>query len=244
MLETELFNLNPEENFEILSFNFEMLARNLVSRKFSNILKKTVQELHSGVKDEVLNDVDYNRVLEAGKQISTLPIFYVDIPGNVSQIISTITSFIKERKLVEDSKGLVVLLDHTILVKGRTGELERTILVELMSAFNELKKMFKISFVLLTQLNRSIEATERQMEPSQQFPKKSDVFGGESLYQFSDMVSIIMNPEQMGLEFYGPKQWPVEGYLYFHLIKVREGSPVVAQMLNKLKYNRIEDALN
>ena len=37
-LETALCELNPDEEFEVLSFNFEMLARNLVSRKLSKAL--------------------------------------------------------------------------------------------------------------------------------------------------------------------------------------------------------------
>ena len=32
-LETGLFDMNPKENFAVLSFNFEMIARRLVGRK-------------------------------------------------------------------------------------------------------------------------------------------------------------------------------------------------------------------
>ena len=244
MLETSLFELNPDEDFEVLSMNFEMLARNLVSRKFSNKLELTVQEIHSGLENQFLSDYDYKKIIDVGKQLSKYPIFYVEIPGTVPQITYTIESFIQERNLVSDKKGLVVLLDHTILVKGKIGDLERATLVELMTSFNELKKKYKIIFLLLSQLNRSIESPERQTEPSQQFPKKADLFGSDSIFQFSDMVSVIMNPEQMGLDTYGPRAWPTEGYIYIHCIKVREGSPVIIKMLNKLKYNRIEDAID
>ena len=38
-LESGLFTLNPQENFAVLSFNFEMMARRLVGRKISKKLQ-------------------------------------------------------------------------------------------------------------------------------------------------------------------------------------------------------------
>ena len=40
-LETDLFEMNPKEDFVVLSFNFEMLASKQVGRKLSYRLKKT-----------------------------------------------------------------------------------------------------------------------------------------------------------------------------------------------------------
>ena len=42
-LETELFQLNPEEKFDVLNFSFEMLSRNQVIRKLSKANFKTVK---------------------------------------------------------------------------------------------------------------------------------------------------------------------------------------------------------
>ena len=238
-LETELFALNPDEKFAVLSFNFEMLARNLVGRKFSNKLEKTVQELYSGVYGKTLSDEEYEDVLKVGKEISTLDIHYVENPGTVKQIEDTIMKF-RDEPFNKD-KGIVVLLDHTLLVSGKSGELERLVLIDLMTTFNRLKKFMKISFVILSQLNRYIEDGDRLTDPGQQFPKKKDLFGGDSIYQFSDMVMISHNPFMMGIELYGTKQWPTEGMLYWHFLKIREGQPMVARMVNNLKYNRVDD---
>jgi len=237
-LETDLLKLNPHENFNVLSFNFEMLSRNLVSRKLSREVRITTQELHSGVYGEKLSDEAFQKVLEAKKKIENLRIFYVENPGTVDQIKMTIWKFIKDHP----GEKLVVLLDHTILVKGKSGELERIILFELMSAFNALKKLLDISFIVLTQLNRSIEQTDRLTDPSQQFPRKGDIFGGDSVFQFSDVVMVSMNPEQLGLSTYGPKSYAVEGFLYWHFLKLREGQSCVARMINNLKHNVILDA--
>ena len=238
MLETGLAELNPNEQFDILSFTFEMLAKNIVTRKISSKLGKSTQELYSCLDEKTkLSDIDYNSAVEIAREVAKLNIYYVDIPGTVNQIVKTIEEFISSRP----DKGVVVLLDHTILVKGEKGELERIILVDLMAAFNELKKKHKICFVILSQLNRSIESAERFSEPSMHFPVKADIFGGDSVYQFSDVVTVIMNPEQMGHRAYGPRSLPVEGRLYLHILKVREGAPCIAMMQNKLKYNMILD---
>jgi replicative DNA helicase len=216
-----------------------MLARNLVSRKFSNSLRMTVQELHSGKEDTAITDAIFKQIQAQAEALKKYPITYVDVPGTVEEIYNTIMNF---SKLPENSgRGIVVMLDHSILVKGQKSELERTILVELMTMFNYLKKEIKIITILLSQLNRDIESTERLTNPNMHFPKKKDLFASDSLYQFSDMVTIIMNPEQLGLETYGPRQWPVKGALYLHVIKAREGEPTILRMVNLLKYNQIID---
>jgi replicative DNA helicase len=214
MLETNLITLNPQEEFNILSFNFEMLAKNLITRKLSTEMELTVQELYSA-SDTIITDELYEKARLIGKELATKNIYYVDIPGTVQQIITTIENFIKG----QPNKGLVVLLDHTILVKGERGEMERVVLVDLMTAFNELKKKYKICFVILSQLNRDIERADRFTEPSLHYPKKSDIFGGDSVYQFSDVVMVTVNPEQMGYRAYGPKSLPVKGLLYWHYLK-------------------------
>lgn len=238
-LETHLVTAN--DDVTVLSFNFEMLAKNLVSRKFANALELSTQELHSGLPDYNLADQDYSRVLNAGKTIANLPIYYVEEAGTVPQIEKAIIDFLKEHR------NVVVMLDHTLLVHG--SKEERMILVDLYTMFNRLKKSthavgLKVAFIILSQLNGDIERAERQAEPSQQFPKKKDLFGSSAAFMFSDVVLVSMNPEQMGFDSYGPKHWPVEGKLYWHFLKVREGEPCIAAMKNMLKYSRVEDFIN
>ena len=216
-----------------------MLARQLVSRKLSNKLDMTTMQLHSGIEGYSLYDAQFYKVLSAQKEFNQLPIWYVEMPGTVEMIKNTIERFVNED--FNKDKGIVVMLDHTILVRGKQGEMERIVLVELMIMANALKKRFKISFVFLSQLNREIEQADRVTEPSQQFPKKKDLFGGDSVFMFSDLVMVSMNPEQLGMDTYGPKSWPTAGALFWHFIKVREGQPCIAKMKNELKFNRVID---
>jgi replicative DNA helicase len=242
-LETDLIDLNPNEDIEILSLNFEMMARALVGRKYSKEAKLTVQEIHSGKEGINLSDADFKRIQEAQKKIENYPIYYCDVTGTVEDIIRSIFEFAR----LNPKKGLVVMLDHTLLVEGKGSEMERTILVDLMKAFKKSMKYFKkknkrIAYIILNQLNRNIEESDRLAEPGRQnFPAKRDIFGGDAVYQMCDLVMVSMNPYQMGLEYYGPKMWPTKGRLFWHFIKVREGEPCVALMVNKLAINTVED---
>lgn len=242
-LETELVELNPDEKFDILSFNFEMLARNLVGRKISKATGISVQDLHSGKEGISLSDADYNKVVATREKLKGMPIYYVDTAGTVNEILQTIKAFSKRNP----DRGILMTLDHTLLVNGTANEVERIVLVNLVKELKRAIKYFKsvgrnFACVILTQLNRQIEESDRMAEPSSEnFPKKKDIFGGDALYQMSDVVMVTMNPFQQGLEVYGPNKWPTKGFLYWHFIKVREGEPVTAKMVNKLAINTVED---
>lgn len=231
------------DDINILSFNFEMLARNLVGRKYSKATGLTMQQVHSGMDNYSLSDTDFQRVKEAQKEVQNLPIYYVDEAGTVVQVLDTIVKFAQ----ANPDKGLIVTLDHTLLVNGKGGELERIILTDLVKGFKQAMKWakgmgIKLAYVVLSQLNRQIEESERLAEPgSQNFPKKKDIFGGDALFQMSDVVMVSMNPMQIGLDVYGPNKWPTKGRLYWHFLKVREGEPTIAVMVNKLGINTVED---
>ena len=104
---------------------------------------------------------------------------------------------------------------------------------------DSLKKKIKSSYLILSQLNRAIESPERKLNPDLHFPQKSDVFGADALFQYSDLVIIPHRPEMLGITQYGPYGWAVKDLIYFHYIKVRSGEPIVAKMINDLKHNRI-----
>jgi replicative DNA helicase len=242
-LESGVCELNPDAEFNVLSFNFEMLARNLVGRKMSKELNITVQNLHSGIEGSPLSDADYQRVLDSQQTVTQYPIFYVDTAGTVEEMMQTIMAFHRQHP----DKGIFMTLDHTLLVNGTASEVERVVLVNLVKALKAGIKYFKsvgVNFacVILTQLNRAIEEQDRCSEPgSHNFPKKKDIFGGDALFQMSDLVLVTMNPAQNGMSVYGANKWPTKGFLYWHFLKVREGEPVIACMTNKLAINTVED---
>lgn len=238
-LETDLFDLNPEEDFVVLSFNFEMLASKQVGRKLSQKLEKTTSELYSGYTDFNLNDALYFRVLKEANKIKEYPIYYVDTPGSVPQIRQTILEF-SEEPFVK-GKWLIIILDHTLLTRNRTGASERETLSQLQYMFMEIKKYNRNTIIQLSQMNREIEANERISLPTLQFPIRRDIFGGDSVFQASDYLLVLHRPEILGITKYGPKNWETKDLIYMHFLKVREGEPNIFVFKNNLKYNRIDD---
>jgi replicative DNA helicase len=232
--------LNPNGNFVVLSFSFEMLASKNVGRKLSYKLKKTTSELYSG--DETrskLENSDYDQVVAEAKIIEQYPIYYVDRPGSVEEIRNTILDF----RLRPEIKGkwLIIFLDHSLLTKNVEGEKERETLFLLQKMFMEIKKYDQTTIIQLSQMNRNIEDKERILNPNLHFPMRSDVMGGDSLFTASDYVMVLHRPELLGITSYGSSNWPVKNLVYLHIVKNREGEPKILVFENNLKYNTLDE---
>ncbi len=153
-LETGLFELNPNEKFAVLSFNFEMIARRLVGRKISKNLRMTTTQIYNADTDEPdknMNLGTFQKAKDYTETIKDLPLWYVDIPGTVQEIKNTIEYFAMGGIEANIERAILVTLDHSILVKkfGERNQLET--LYELSGMFNELKKKIKASFVIVSQ---------------------------------------------------------------------------------------------
>jgi len=240
-LETDLFELNPDEKFIVLSFSFEMLSARQVGRKLSYKMKKTTSELYGGGLDyyKGLSDDDFKQAKTYAEKLSKYPIFYVDSPGTVEEIGNTIDIF--QQRAQEEDKTLIVILDHTLLTKGAEGLREREVLYELQKLFIEKKKIGKTTIIQVSQMNRNIESVERINNHNMHYPLRSDIFGSDALFHASDYVIVIHRPELLNLETYGPSNEPVTNRIYMHFLKVREGEQKILKFLNNLKHNSIED---
>ena len=247
-LETSLFESNPDQNFAVLSFNFEMIAMKQVGRKISSKLKMTVGDLYSS--KESLSDEIFEQVQTAAEEISSdYDINYVDSPGTVEQIYKTILAFHKERMHNNPELGIVIVLDHTLLTKGRQRDSEREILAHLYKMFMAIKKEIKCMIIVLSQLNRNLESSERLSNPLLHYPMKKDIFGSDAVFHGSDYVLITHKPFMLNLQTYGPNNLPImnpmnaqQAMIYWHLIKNRDGeSGLILSMLDNLKYNAVDE---
>ena len=249
-METSMFDLNPNEDFSVLSFNFEMLAMKQVGRKVSSKLYKTVGTLYSSYND--LNDEDYIKVQNTVRGIvNKYNIYYVEVPGTIEQMYNTIKYFAKMRKEKTDNPdhGIIVYIDHTLLTRGKQGESEREVLAKLYRMMMLVKKELKCIFVVISQLNREIEKSERLGNPMQHYPMKRDLFGSDAVFHGSDYVLVSHKPYMLGLQAYGPNNYPIlnpankaQSMIYWHLLKNRDGeSGVVISMIDQLKYNRVDE---
>ena len=238
-LENDLFDCNPDAEFVVLSFNFEMLSSKQVGRKLSYRLQKTTQQLYSGLTNYRLSNEEIQQINTEADKIKKYPIYYVDLPGNVDQIRETVLEFMKLDFV--KGKWLIVMLDHALLTRGKSGEKERETLANLQYMFMEIKKYAKNTVIQLSQMNREIESVERMNNPSMHFPTRRDIFGSEALFQAADYVIVLHRPELLQLKSYGIGNWPVANMIYLHFLKNREGELKILSFINNLKYNSVEE---
>ena len=93
---------NNKEEFDVLTFQFEMLGVDEIARDVSSKLDKSVKEIYSvGAKlsQEELSEI--NTVLDT---LQNYPIFVVDNTGTRLEIKDTIIHYINQNKLIERKK--------------------------------------------------------------------------------------------------------------------------------------------
>ena len=221
MISREAFRLNPEQDFCVLDFQFEMLARNIALREISGNTGINVRKLSSvGGK---LNDEDLDSAFKYCEANKTRDVYSYERPLTVDQMRDKIYEFYRQKK-----KPIVITIDHSVLIKKSASEKDRIeTLYNLGNMLAETRRQLPVCFIALSQLNREIETTER-LKPGSigNFVKDSDIFGADALLQFTDILIGINRPAKYGLTVYGPEKIPVDmDTLAVHFLKVRTGEP-------------------
>lgn len=232
-LETDLIKCNPYKDVVILSFSLEMLSSRQVGRKISGELRQTTSELYSAEQD--LSDELFDKVKKSTEAMKNYSIYYVDSAVDTQNIADTIKYF---QATIAKNKWLVVILDHTLLVKGSG---ERATIIELQNLFIELKKNGTTSIIQITQMNRNIEMSDRINNQAGHYPMRSDLSSSDSVFQGSDIVLVLHRPETLGITAYGVKRLPVQNKVYMHFLKNREGEIAILRFENDLKYNTLRE---
>lgn len=232
-LETDLIDLNPDQEIVILSFSYEMLSYRQVGRKLSNKLRKTTAELYSS--DQSLSNTEFNKIEEVADKIKKYPIYYIDTPSTVENMEKTIDYF---HENIAKGKWLIVILDHALLVEGQ-GESERGTIVDLQKMFIRKKKFSNTSIIQISQMNRNIEQPDRINNPSMHYPMRSDLAASDAIFQASDYVTALSRPELLNITAYGIDRLPVKDKVYLHFLKVRDGEPFILEFENELKYGNL-----
>lgn len=232
-LENDLIDLNSDQDVIVLNFSFEMLSSRQVGRKISSKLRQTTAELYSAnnsLTDELLENVE-----ETTQQIKSYPIYYVDTPGTVDNIASTINYFYENKA---KGKRFVIILDHTLLVEGQASALQ--VISDLQKLFIKVKKYPNTTIIQLSQMNRNIEAPDRINNPSMHYPMRSDISSADTIFHASDYVICIHRPELLNIQQYGPNRLLVKNKVYLHILKNRDaGECSILEFDNDLKYNNL-----
>lgn len=238
----EAFPLNPAENFRVLEFQLEMLARTSAIRAYSSELGVTYKYLCSA--DGILSSEDLQKCFEYAKKRVKYPIDIVETPPTVEELKVIIDEYMDNNskyndKTIKDENGneksikikeftkTIITIDHSILIKSsKHHKSKQDTLYELGETLTALKKKYPIAFIVLSQLNRSIDKPERQEDGKYgNYVLESDIFGADALLQHADLVVGLNRPGKQKIRFYGPDGYIIENdkVLVMHFLKCRNG---------------------
>jgi replicative DNA helicase len=226
----EAFPLNPGENFRVLQFQFEMLARTSAIREYSSVIGRSYKYLCSA--DGKLSSDDLQKCYDYAKAKIKYPIDVVEKPCTVEEFKQIIGEYMLEHAQY-DSEGNMILtktlitIDHSVLFKNGTNEKSKQdMLANLGEAITSLKRQWPVAFILLSQLNRNIDNPERSEEGKYgNYVLESDIFGSDAILQHADTVVGINRPAKQKIRFYGPDRYLIDDdtILVLHFLKSRNG---------------------
>lgn len=211
--------LNPDQDFAVLDFQFEMSSKTTAVREFSHYIKRTYKQL-LGVGRKV-TDTELAELKAYASRNVNKDIYQIDDPMTVNQMEKTILEFIEEV-----GKPVIVTIDHSVLVKKDASDKDKfEMLYNLGEMLTNLKKRLPIIFIVLTQMNRTIEDQTRKVPGTiGNFPTTSDVFGADALLQHSDILIALNQPSRYYINVYGPEKFVMEkDTLAMHFLKTRNG---------------------
>ena len=235
LIQTDLIDLNPNEDIIVLTFSLEMVGFRQVGRTLSNKLRRTTSTLYSSETD--LDDETFRKVIDVSNKLKEYPIYFVDNPGTPMQVDAIIKWFYNEY-VKGTNKHFIIIYDHALLTK-QVGSVIETV-SELERVFIQAKKFPMTSVIQLAQMNRNIEQPERINNPLSHYPMRSDLSSSDAIFQASDYVLVIHRPEILNIQEYGPNHLPVQNKVYVHMLKNRDaGKPCILEFENDLMYNNL-----
>jgi replicative DNA helicase len=236
IIETDIFDYNPDEDIIVLNFNFETPSIMNLVKKYSADVGMTVNELMSS--EETLSDQVLQTIKVKSQRYKKYPIYYFDVSGTVSNIAQTVIACHEKNP----DKHIFCIVDHTTLVTPRNAQSELELVTELANTSIKLKKQTNCTFLMLGQLNSNIEQTDRLMNPALHSPMRSDLFGGKSVWNAMDCIFMPHRPDQLQLSEYTLNALPTKDMMYFHVRKQRYGQTGTVQMDCKdIGINKIEE---
>lgn len=239
LIVTGAFRLNPLMNFRVLEFQFEMLGKNSAIREYSQNLGVSYKYLCSA--DGKLSDADFERCRAYAKAKLQYPIDMVEEACNVNEFREIIEEYmlmhstlITERNITTGQdeqkrvyKNTIITLDHSLLLDNAPYGDPMSMLNALGKTLTALKRKYPIAFIILSQLNRNIDAPERNEDGKYgNFILPSDIFGSDALLQHADTLIGLNRPGVQKLSLYGVERYIINQdptILAMHFLKCRNG---------------------
>jgi len=250
----EGFQLNRGQNIRALQFQLEMVGRNSKLREFSAVTKKTYKYLCSAEQEGIVVD---NNIIDIcadhARKASQYPVDIVDTPCTALEYKEIVQDYMEAHATIhkdEDDiehkvyKKTVITLDHSVLIRKGKGQSTMDMLNQLGEVLTEMKKIYPIAFVVLSQLNRDINNPARAENGKYgNYILESDIFGADALLQHADLVIGLDRPALRHISEYGPERYIIEDdtVLVAHILKTRTGDTRMSFLRARFEHMRIEE---
>lgn len=222
------------DNIKWLSFNFEMIASDIIDNEIVselNVDLKTLYSVNEKITDTILTDIN-NKVFSKKK-----PIDFVDIPLDYKMIGKIIYEYWKE--YCKPSNTILMYdIDHALIVNGMENDTETKKVENLMKILNVVKKRIASEGghfigIILSQIKRDLEDKSRISDRIQHYPRKSDMAYSQALEHYADVIMVLHAPNKLNLTSYGSSNYPIYVYennklrpiIYLHILKARRVQP-------------------
>ncbi len=153
-IKDKLFEANPKANFSVLYFSLENLARDILEQQ---LLAKMNTDIKTVYNDETISD-----------KIEQLPeneIYFMEARTDIKKVKELTLEFYKHQvSKFGPYHGIFIVYDHSLLTAEDTNE--RIMLRDLANMFSEVKNSIRATVLLLSQLNDSMLATDRIVDPT------------------------------------------------------------------------------
>ena len=232
------FKLNPASNMRVLEFSLEMLGKTSAIRGMSAHTGRSYKQLCSAEKggEDKITDEQLALCQEFADEMNKYQIDVVEEGPTVQKFEQIITAYMEahsrtvpignvQKKIYTNT---VITVDHSLLleVNKKEEKSKNDMLYNLGTTLTRLKRKFPIAFIILSQLNRSIDHPDRNEDGKYgNYVLESDIFGADALLQHADTVVGLNRPGKQKIRFYGPERYivPDEKLLAMHFLKCRNG---------------------
>lgn len=222
----EAFPLNPTEDFRVLQFQLEMLARTSAIRQYSSVLGKSYKYLCSAEAIKLTKE-DLERCHEHAKKSVQYPIDVVEDAPTIEEFKEIVHDYMMAHIKDGEFTKTIITIDHSLLFRKAPAEKNKNdMLNNLGEALTYLKRKYPVMFIVLSQLNRNIDHPDRSEDGKYgNYILESDIFGADALLQHADTVIGINRPGKQKIRFYGPDRFIIEDdkVLVLHFLKCRNG---------------------
>lgn len=217
---------NPLEEIRVLDFSLEMVGRVTATREFSALLNKPYKAIISCKAFGALPIDDMEKINAYVGNVKP----YVDVvekSPTVPEFVAIIKKYMETyKKPTGQYTKTVITVDHSILLSPLPGQSPYDMLMDFGKAITILKKQYPILFIVLSQLGRGVDTPERNENGKYgNYILESDIYMGDLMMQFSDMVIGMNRPGIRKIKYYGPDRYIIDdtNVLVWHFLKARNG---------------------